>query len=134
MSRIVEAALGTDLSGRLQEFVRKIQLENVRRNKRDTVSAERLNDLEADLGFLAMLQVATLRLLDQKGLLKGGELIPHLMLADQIDGSEDGSLSMDSVRNVIGIPRRGGIPKGLAAAAKSAKAKSGGKKSKKART
>lgn len=128
MSKIFEMALGRDLSERLHQFVKKVQSDSARRARRENVTSERLDDLEADLGFLAMLQVATLRLLDDKGILKDDELVPRLMLADRMDGVEDGSLSIAAVRDAIGLPRKKARAPGTGAASSSPAAAGNAKK------
>ncbi len=108
MSKIFEAALGKNLSKRLRAFVQRVQSENARSARQARAVAERIDDLEADLGFLAMIQVAMLRLLNDKGVMKEADLVPRLAMADRLDGVEDGALSLDAFRGVIGLLRRKG--------------------------
>jgi hypothetical protein len=105
MGKLIQAALRDNLGERFQNFIHQFQKDNVKSARRDMAAAERFADLEADLGFLAMLNVALLRLLSDKGLLKDGELMSRLEMADRLDGVEDGSLSMTAFRELIGAPR-----------------------------
>jgi hypothetical protein len=107
MNKIIDATLGHNLAERLHSFVKQVQADNARRSRRELSTSERLDELEEDLGFIAMLQVATLRLLDDKGILKGEELVPRLMMADRLDGVEDGALSVKAMRKAIGLTRGG---------------------------
>jgi hypothetical protein len=110
-------------SKRLRDFVKRVQSFNAKTAASAAHSERRLDDAEADIGFLALLQVATLKLLSSKGVLRDDELVPHLAAVDMLDGVEDAKLDMNAVREAIGLPRmRGGAPKGAAkGAAKRAK-------------
>ena len=106
MGKLIDAALDQDLGDRFQNFIRQFQKDNVKSARRDMASAERFADLEADLGFLAMLSVAMLKLLSDKNLLEEGELMKRLEMADKLDGVEDGALSMATFRELVGAPRK----------------------------
>jgi hypothetical protein len=106
MGKLIEAALGQKLGDRFENFIRQFQKDNVKHARRDMASEERFADLEADLGFLAMLNVAMLRVISDNGLLKDGELMDRLEMADRLDGVEDGALSMNAFRDLIGVPRK----------------------------
>lgn len=105
MSTIVSAAFGSEFSDRLHTFIKNIQKDNFRSAKRDVKHEERFASIEADVGFLAMMQVAMLKLLSDKGLAKDGELLERLLMADRLDGIEDGSLDVKKLRDVIGLQR-----------------------------
>jgi hypothetical protein len=102
---ILESTLGKGATERLQHLVRQLQGDNARRNQRELETSDRLEALEADIGFLALLQVATLRLLESKGILGPGELTPALGFVDLMDGVVDGSLNLDTIRASLGMPR-----------------------------
>jgi hypothetical protein len=92
-------------SKRLRDFVKRVQSFNAKSAAATAAAEQRLDDLEADMGFLALLLMGTLKMLSAKSLLRDGELIPHLAAIDMLDGVEDGSLDLDAVRRLIGLPR-----------------------------
>jgi hypothetical protein len=92
-------------SKRLRDFVKRVQVANAKTATRSEEVDKRLEDIEADMGFLALLQIGTLKLLTDKGLLKDGELVPRLAAVDLLDGVEDGKLNVSAVRELIGLPR-----------------------------
>lgn len=126
-------------SQRLRDFVKRMQSFSAKTATTGAQLQKRLDEQEADIGLLALLQVATLKLLTDKGVLKDGELVPRLAEVDMLDGVEDAKLDMGAVRRVIGLPRLKRLSRKVAAAgvtqapgngapAKAAKAAKGKKK------
>lgn len=105
MENILASTLGKEVHERLQGLVRQLQTDNARRSRRELAMGDRLANLEADLGFLALLEVTMLRLLDMKGLLGAGELGQALDFVDRMDGVADGALRLETVREAMGLPR-----------------------------
>jgi hypothetical protein len=103
-------------SKRLRDFVKRVQSFNAKTATNNAQTSKRVDDLEADIGLLALLQVATLKLLTDKGVLRDGELVPRLAEVDMLDGVEDAKLDMSAVRRVIGLPRLKNLSKKVAAA------------------
>lgn len=97
-------------SKRIREFMKRVQAWNAKSAKSSMAIEQRLDDLAADIGFLALLEVATLKLLTDKGVLAEGDLVPRLAMADLLDGIEDGSLDPSALRSIIGLSRAGGKP------------------------
>jgi hypothetical protein len=107
MGKIVEAAFGKQLAERLQRFVKNVQADSSRAAR---ATGERLADFEMDLALLAMIQVATMRILARKGIMGEDELVPELKVVDRMDGVEDGGLAIDAFREIIEIPRANRLP------------------------
>lgn len=61
-------------------------------------SDRRLDELEGDLGFVALLLGALLQQLDEKGVLTRADVRSTIEELDGIDGAKDGSLDINVLR------------------------------------
>ena len=61
-------------------------------------------ELETDVGFLALTLLSLVRSLVDKGVLSAEELRAHMRELDAADGVEDGRLDPDAARDSLGAP------------------------------
>ncbi len=72
------------------------------RRGRSTSSAlkKRVEELEGDLGYLALVLGSLMQKIDEKGLIKRDEMRAVMAELDQIDGTTDGKLDINILRGL----------------------------------
>ncbi len=70
---------------------------DIRRRTSERKSASRLDDLENDVGFVALLLAAMLDKLDEKGVVTRDDLRNAVAKLDEIDGVRDGRLDVNAL-------------------------------------
>ena len=73
----------------------------LRRDRRS--AARQREELESDVGFLALTLLSLVRSLVEKGVLSREELRAHMRELDAADGVEDGKLDSDAARDSLGV-------------------------------
>jgi len=73
----------------------------MRRDRRS--AARQREDLESDVGFLALTLLSLVRSLVEKGVLSPEDLRAHMRELDAADGVEDGKLDPDAARESLGM-------------------------------
>ena len=79
---------------------------------RKPAKSSKVNDLQADLNSVALVCMALVGTLVEKGVISEVDLEMHLNALDDLDGKADGGLDVNAVREALGMKpvKRSGLP------------------------
>lgn len=92
---------------RLRDLSRSMRRANRSRRSAAGKTRSAVEDLEEDVGLLALLLMVQLKKLMSSGMLTKEDILETLAEIDALDGDEDGQLDPDTLRKVLGLPDRG---------------------------
>ncbi len=72
----------------------------VRRKRPNPETANRLESLEEDIGYLALMMGAIINKIDEKGVVTREELKDVISELDGLDGVQDGKLNIDILKGI----------------------------------
>ncbi len=76
-----------------------------RASKKASEAQKELENMEEDLGFLALVLMSLFNRLVEKDIISRDEVRDQLSEIDSLDGVEDGKLDLDMVRGAMGMAR-----------------------------
>jgi hypothetical protein len=97
---------------RLRDLSRSMRTANRRRRQEAGDTRRALEDLEEDVGLLALLLLVQLKKLMASGMLTKEEILETLAEIDGLDDKQDGGLDPNTLRKVLGLPVREPKPPG----------------------
>ena len=84
----------------LRRIASRSNFDRKRNRNRHTASRKRLNDLERDVGFLALVVGTLMQQLDEKEVLRRDDVRAALAELDEVDGVKDGKLDLSILRGM----------------------------------
>ena len=116
----------------LRSITSSMRLANRQARRARGRTSKRLDELEDDLGFLALLLFSLVGAIQERGVVTRADLVTKLEELDRYDGTADGKVDLAIVRDMLGFAKEEPAPKKKKrkVVRKSAAKKSGARKTK----